>query len=161
MAIAVGDKVPSARFMYMGPEGPTSIDSGELFGGQRVALFGLPGAFTPVCSAQHLPGFVERADALKAKGIDRIACVSVNDPFVMEAWGRANDAGDKVMMLADDKGAFTRAIGLAIDLSDFGLGERSQRYSMIVEDGSVKLLNVEDSILTHDLSSVDTLLAQI
>ncbi len=161
MTISVGDKVPSARFMYMGPEGPASIDSNELFGGQRVAVFGLPGAFTPVCSAQHLPGFVERADALKAKGIDRIACVSVNDPFVMQAWGQANDAGDKVMMLADDKGAFTRAIGLEIDLSDFGLGERSQRYSMIVEDGSVTALNVEDSILTHDVSSVDTLLAQV
>ena len=158
--VKVGDRLPSVMFKQLGAEGPADVSSDELFSGKSVALFGLPGAFTPVCSAQHLPGFVEKADALKGKGIDTIACVSVNDPFVMQAWGEANNVGDKVMLLADCSGEFTRAIGLATDLTDFGLGERSERYSMIVEDGVIKTINVEANILAHDVSSVDTLLAQ-
>lgn len=160
MTISVGDKIPSVTFKVMGDEGPMDVSSAELCGGKKVALFGLPGAYTPVCSAQHLPEFVEKADALKAKGIDTIACISVNDPFVMSAWGKDHGAGDKVMMLADCTGEFTRAIGLALDLADFGLGERAERYSMLVEDGVVKAINVEESILTYDVSNVDTLLAQ-
>ena len=160
MAIEVGERIPSVTLMQMGPDGPSPISSDELFGGKRVAVFGLPGAFTPVCSAQHLPGYVEKAPALKDKGIDRIACISVNDPFVMQAWGDAHNAGGQIMMVADHEGALTRAIGLAIDLSKFGLGERSERYSMIVEDGTVKAINVEESILNHDVSSVDKLLMQ-
>lgn len=159
MAIGIGDKIPSVTFKHMGADGPANLSSEELFGGKKVALFGLPGAFTPVCSAQHLPGFVDKADELKGKGIDTIACVSVNDPFVMAAWGQAHHADGKVMMLADSDGTFTRAIGLAIDLSDFGLGERSERYSMIVEDGVIKTVDIEDSILTLDVSSVENLLA--
>ena len=160
MAIAAGEKIPSVKVMYMGPEGPASMSSDELFGGKRVAVFGLPGAFTPVCSAQHLPGYVKRADALTEKGIDMIACVSVNDPFVMKAWGEAHNVGDKVMMVADAAGDMARAIGLALDLSEYGLGERSERYSMIVDDGTVMTINVEKSILDHDVSSVDNLIAQ-
>ncbi len=160
MTISVGDKIPSVTFKVMGDEGPMDVSSAELCDGKKVALFGLPGAYTPVCSAQHLPEFVEKADALKAKGIDTIACISVNDPFVMSAWGKDHGAGDKVMMLADSTGEFTRAIGLALDLADFGLGERAERYSMLVEDGVVKAINVEESILTYDVSNVDTLLAQ-
>ena len=160
MAIATGEKIPSVKVLYMGSEGPLTMITDELFGGKRVAVFGLPGAFTPVCSAQHLPGYVDRADALKEKGIDMIVCVSVNDPFVMQAWGETHNVGDKVMMVADSVGDMTRAIGLAIDLSEFGLGERSERYSMIVDDGTVTTINVENSIFDHDVSSVDNLLAQ-
>lgn len=160
MAIDVGARIPSVSFMVLGPDGPKPVTSEELFGGKRVAVFGLPGAYTPVCSAAHLPGFVEHAGALRNKGIDSIACVSVNDPFVMDAWGKDNDAGDSVMMLADPDGAFTRAIGLSLDLSGFGLGERSERYSMIVDDGEVKAINVEDSVLDHGITSAESLLAQ-
>ena len=160
MVIKKGAKIPSVTFMYMSPDGPKKIDSREVFAGKRVALFGLPGAFTPVCSAAHLPGFIEKANALKAKGVDRIVCVSVNDPFVMDAWGKANNAGDKVMMLADNQGEFTRATGLAVELGDFGLGQRTQRFSMIVEDGTVKTINVEKSVLEHGISSADAMLGQ-
>lgn len=160
MAIEKGARIPSVTFMHMSPEGPARIGSDEVFGGKRVALFAVPGAFTPVCSAAHLPGFVEHADALKAKGIDSIVCVSVNDPFVMDAWGKANNAGDKVTLLADPKGEFTRAVGLGIDLGDFGLGERAQRFSMIVEDGAVSEVNVEESVLEHGVSSAEAMLGQ-
>ena len=160
MAVQTGDRIPPISLMVMGPEGPSTLSTEELFGGKRVAVFGLPGAFTPVCSAQHLPGYVAKAEALAAKGIDTIACISVNDPFVMQAWGDAHDVGGKVQMVADPEGSLTRALGLAIDLSDFGLGERSERYSMIVDDGSVSAVNVEKSILDHDVSSVDHLLSQ-
>jgi len=160
MVIKKGAKIPSVTFMYMSPDGPKKIDSREVFAGKRVALFGLPGAFTPVCSAAHLPGFIEKANALKAKGVDRIVCVSVNDPFVMDAWGKANNAGDKVMMLADNQGEFTRATGLAVELGDFGLGQRTQRFSMIVEDGTVKTINVEKSVLEHGISSAEAMLGQ-
>lgn len=161
MTIEVGAKLPSATFMRLGPEGPEKVTSQELFEGRRVALFGLPGAYTPVCTAKHLPGFVERAGALTAKGVDSIVCVSVNDPFVMDAWGKDNGAGDKVQMLADCEGEFTRALGLELDLSDFGCGERSERFSMIVDNGVVTALNVEDSIFDHGISSAEAMLGQI
>ncbi len=160
MAIQAGDRVPAASLMVMGPEGPSTLSTDELFAGKRVAVFGLPGAYTPVCSAQHLPGYVGKAEALRAKGIDTIACISVNDPFVMKAWGDVHDVGDTVQMVADPDCSFTQALGLTVDLADFGLGERSERYSMIVDDGSVTVVNVEKSVLDHDVSSVDTLLSQ-
>ncbi|MFQ5784055.1 MAG: peroxiredoxin [Alphaproteobacteria bacterium] len=144
MTIRVGDRAPSATFHHMTDDGPAAISSDELFRGKRVAVFGLPGAFTPTCSAQHLPGFVAAADRLREKGVDTIACVSVNDAFVMGAWGRDQNVGDKVMMLADGSANFTRAAGLDLDLTARGFGLRSQRYSMLVEDGVVKALHVED-----------------
>src|SRR5579875_1320502 len=119
------------------------IDTGEFFKGKKVVLFALPGAFTPTCSAKHLPGFVEKAAEIRSKGVDTIACLSVNDAFVMEAWGKQNNADGKVRMLADGNGDFTRAVGLEMDGSGYGLGKRSQRYAMIVDDGVVKMLNVE------------------
>jgi len=143
MPIQVGDKVPTATLKYLSPEGPKEITTDELFKGKRVALFAVPGAFTPTCSQRHLPGYVERAADIKGRGIDTIACLSVNDAFVMGAWGKDQNCGDKVMMLADGSGDFTRAVGLELDLTKGGLGMRSQRYSMLVEDGVVKALNIE------------------
>ena len=144
MSIKVGDKLPEATFTVMGPDGPQPLSSAELFGGKTVALFAVPGAFTPTCSAKHLPGFKTHAADFKAKGVDTIACVSVNDVFVMNAWGKDQGVGDDIVMLADGNGAFTKAIGLELDASRFGMGPRSQRYSMVVEDGVVKELNVEE-----------------
>ena len=144
MTIKVGDKVPSATLMQMKDGGPKPVKTDDLFAGKKVVLFALPGAFTPTCSAKHLPGFVQNADALKKKGVDAIACLSVNDAFVMGAWGEAQQAGDKVMMLADGNGDFTRAVGLEMDGSRFGMGKRSQRYSMLVDNGVVKELNIEE-----------------
>ena len=120
------------------------MTSAEVFGGKKVALFAVPGAFTPTCSAKHLPGYVNNLDSLKAKGIDRVACVSVNDVFVMSAWGKDQKVGDKVLMLADGNGDFAKAVGLELDAKGFGMGKRSQRYSMIVDNGVVKQLNVEE-----------------
>ncbi len=161
MTIQVGDRIPSVTFKWMGNESPIDVQtttSDEIFKGKTVALFGLPGAYTPVCSAEHLPGFVNHADKLLAKGIDTIACVSVNDPFVMQAWAQDLNVTNKVMMLCDPKVEFTNAIGLTLDLSEFGLGNRSERYSMLVEDGMVTAINVEESILSCDVSSADALL---
>jgi len=143
MTIKIGDKVPSATLRYLSPEGPKEITTDELFSGKKVALFAVPGAFTPACSQRHLPGFVDKAADIKAKGIDTIACVAVNDVFVMNAWGKAQNVGDKVMMLADGSGDFVKALGLELDMSSRGLGMRSQRYSMLIDDGTVKALNVE------------------
>ena len=143
MTIKVGDKVPSVTLMEKQESGPAPVTSDQLFKGKKVALFALPGAFTPTCSAKHVPGFVNSHDALKAKGVDEIACVSVNDAFVMGAWGKDQKADGKVHMLADGNGDFTRALGLEFDASKFGMGKRSQRYSMVVDDGVVKSLNVE------------------
>ena len=143
MTIKVGDKLPQATFTVMGPDGPKPMSSDELFGGKTVALFAVPGAFTPTCSAKHLPGFKQKAAEFRAKGVDAIACVSVNDVFVMNAWGKDQGVGEDVLMLADGNGDFTKAIGLELDGSRFGMGPRSQRYSMIVKDGVVKELNVE------------------
>jgi peroxiredoxin len=158
MTIKVGDKIPSATLRYLSPEGPKEITTDELFGGKKVALFAVPGAFTPACSQRHLPGFVERAADLKAKGIDTIACVAVNDPFVMGAWGKSQNVGDKVMMLADGSGDFARAVGLELDARGRGLGMRSQRYSMLVDNGVVKTLNVEAQPGQVEASSADAML---
>lgn len=142
MTIKVGDKIPDATFTTLTPEGPKPISTAEIFTGKTVALVAVPGAFTPTCSARHLPGFVDQAEALKAKGVDTVAFVSVNDVFVMGAWGKAQNAGD-ILMLADGNGDFTKAVGLEFDASKFGMGTRSQRYSMVVKDGVVETLNVE------------------
>ena len=143
MTIKVGDKLPAATFSAGTPEGPRPMSTDDIFAGKKVALFAVPGAFTPTCSAKHLPGFKEHVADFKAKGVDAIACVSVNDAFVMKAWGESQSVGDDILMLGDGNGDFTKAIGLEMDGSKFGMGQRSQRYSMIVEDGVVKELNVE------------------
>ena len=143
MTIKVGEEIPSITLRIMGADGPKDITTDEIFRGGKVAVFGLPGAFTPVCSAKHLPGFVNNAEALRKRGIDRVACVSVNDAYVMDAWGKALNVGDKVMMVADGNAAFTKAVGLEEDKTVAHMGLRSQRYAMIVEGGVVKLLNIE------------------
>src|SRR5262249_10269082 len=158
MTIKVGDRIPSVTLMQMKDGGPKPVSTDDLFKGKKVALFALPGAFTPTCSAKHLPGYIQQYEALKAKGIDAIACLSVNDAFVMGAWGTQQGAGDKVMMLADGNGDFTRAVGLEMDGSKFGMGKRSQRYSMVVDDGVVKSLNVE-APGAFEVSSADHMLA--
>ena len=144
MSIKVGDKVPSATLMQVKDGGPKPVKTDDLFAGKKVVVFALPGAFTPTCSAKHLPSFVQNADAIKAKGVDAIACVSVNDAFVMGAWGDQQKVGDKIMMLGDGNGDFTRALGLEMDASKFGMGRRSQRFSMLVDNGVVRQLNVEE-----------------
>ena len=158
MTIKVGDTIPSATLMQMKDGGPKPVSTDELFKGKKVALFALPGAFTPTCSAKHLPGFIKQEGALKAKGIDAIACLSVNDAFVMGAWGESQGAGDTVMMLADGNGDFTRALGLEMDATKFGMGKRSQRYSMLVDNGVVTALNVE-APGAFEVSSADHMLA--
>jgi glutaredoxin/glutathione-dependent peroxiredoxin len=157
MTIKVGDKIPSVTLKQMTPEGPKDISTDELFRGKKVALFAVPGAFTPTCSQRHLPGYVERAADIKAKGVDEIACVAVNDVFVMTAWGKEQKADGKVRMLADGSGDFVRALGLELDLTKNGLGKRSQRYSMLVDDGVVKTLNVEQAGQV-DVSSAEAML---
>ena len=143
MAIAVGDRIPDVKVFTFGDKGPESVTSAELLGHGTVVLFGVPCAFTPTCSDHHLPGFVSRADELRAKGADSIVCVSVNDPFVMEAWGQDQNVGKNVVMLADGNGELTAAMGLTMDGSGFGLGARSQRYAAILRDGVVSWLAVE------------------
>ena len=157
MPIKVGDKIPQGSFKYLSPEGPKEITTDELFGGKKVALFAVPGAFTPTCSQRHLPGYVDKAAQLKAKGVDTIACVSVNDAFVMGAWGKDQSCGEKVMMLADGSGDFTRAVDLELDATRAGLGKRSQRYSMLVDNGVVTKLNVE-AAGKFEVSDADTML---
>ena len=159
MTIKVGDKIPSATLMEMKDGKPTPVKTDDFFAGKKVALFALPGAFTPTCSAKHVPGFVNNYDALKAKGVDAIACVSVNDAFVMGAWGKDQQAGDKVHMLADGNGDFTRAVGLEMDGTKFGMGKRSQRYSMIVDNGVVKSVNIEEPG-AFDVSSAEYMMGQ-
>jgi peroxiredoxin len=143
MTIKTGDKLPQANFMTFGENGPEPKSTDDIFSGKKVALFAVPGAFTPTCSAKHLPGFVEQADALKSAGVDEIACLSVNDVFVMGAWGEQQEVGSKVHMLADGNGDFTKDIGLELDGTGFGMGQRSQRYAMVVNDGVVEHLFVE------------------
>ncbi|MEO6217438.1 MAG: peroxiredoxin [Sphingomonas sp.] len=143
MTISVGDRLPSTTLVKATPNGPEQVSSDEYFKGRKVALFSVPGAFTPTCSAKHLPGYLEKAEDLKARGVDEIACTSVNDAFVMDAWGKSANAGDAVTMLADGNGTFAEAVGLTMDGSKFGLGKRGQRYSMVVNDGVVEQLNVE------------------
>jgi peroxiredoxin len=158
MTIQVGDKIPATTLKVVTPEGPKDVASDEFFGGKKVVLFAVPGAFTPACSQRHLPGYVEKAADLKAKGVDTVACIAVNDQAVMGAWGKAQNVGDKVMMLADGSADFARAVGLDIDLSRAGLGTRSKRYSMLVDNGTVKALNVEQVPSQVEVSSADAML---
>ena len=143
MTIKVGDQLPSVSLKYMNKDGMQTASTDELFKGKKAVLFGLPGAFTPTCSAKHLPGFVTHAEDLKKKGVDVIACLSVNDAFVMDAWGKAQNAGDKVLMLADGNADFAKATGLTMDGTGYGMGLRTSRWAMVLEDGKVKTLNVE------------------
>lgn len=160
MTVSVGDKLPSTMIVKATDNGPEAVSSEEFFAGRKVALIAVPGAFTPTCSARHLPGFLDKADDLKAKGIDEVAFTSVNDAFVMNAWAKANESGDKVTMLADGNGDFAKAVGLTMDGSKFGMGERSQRYSMIVNDGVVEELNIE-APGEFKVSSAEHLLEQL
>lgn len=159
MTITVGDRLPNVTLVKVTPEGPDQVDVDAFFAGRTVALFAVPGAFTPTCSAQHLPGFVAQADALKAKGVDEIACTAVNDAFVLGAWAKSVGA-DVVTMLADGNGDFARAIGLDSDASRFGMGVRSRRYAMLVEDGVVAQLNVDEPG-AFKVSTAEHLLAQM
>lgn len=160
MTIKVGDKIPSAKLMQATAEGPQEITTEALFGGKTVVLFGVPGAFTPTCSAKHLPGFVQHAAAFKAKGVDTVACMAVNDVFVMGAWGKDQAAGDKVAMLADGSAAFTQAMGLEFDLTARGLGMRCQRFVLVAKDGTVTHVAVE-APGAFDVSSAETVLAAL
>ena len=159
MTINVGDSIPSIGLSTMTVEGPESVSTNDLFKGKKVAIFGLPGAFTPTCSAKHLPGFVHHADAIKAKGIDTIACVSVNDVFVMGAWAKDQNVGDKVMMLADGSGKFAKAAGLELDRIEAGMGMRCARFSMIVDNGVVQSIHIDDS--TFDKTSAEQMLSEL
>ncbi|MFC3068554.1 peroxiredoxin [Phenylobacterium soli] len=160
MTIKVGDKLPNVTLTQATAEGPKPVSSEEFFKGRKVALFALPGAFTPTCSAKHLPGFKQLSQDIKGKGVDVIACLSVNDAFVMRAWGEDQAVGEDIVMLADGGAEFTKAVGLDFDASKFGMGLRSQRYSMIVEDGVVKELNVE-APGEFKVSSAEYLMAQL
>ena len=159
MTINVGDRIPDVQLSVVTPNGPEQVSSSDYFAGRRLALFAVPGAFTPTCSARHLPSYVEKAGDLKDKGVDEIACISVNDPFVMGAWNERDGSAD-ITMLADGNGAFADAVGLAMDGSKFGMGKRSQRYSMLVDDGVVEQLNVE-APGEYRASSAETLLEQL
>ena len=160
MPISQGDRIPDVELKVMGPEGPTSVRTGDVLGSGRVILFAVPGAFTPGCSKFHLPGYVRGADDLKAKGVDRIACVAVNDAWVMEAWAESQGVGDKITMLADGSGEFTRAMGLELDGNMFGLGTRSQRYSAVIDDGVITSLDVEEKPVV-DISSCEAVLGRL
>ena len=156
MTIAVGDSIPAATLKTMGPEGPTDISTSDIFSGKKVLLFAVPGAFTPGCSITHMPGYVVNADKIKAAGVDTIACMAVNDAFVMDAWGKAQNA-EEILMLADGMAEFTAALGLELDGSAFGLGTRSQRFALLAEDGMVTHLNVESGPGV-DVSSAETMM---
>jgi peroxiredoxin (alkyl hydroperoxide reductase subunit C) len=160
MTIKVGDSIPSAKLMQGTAEGPKEITTEDLFGGKTVVLFGVPGAFTPTCSAKHLPGYVEQHDALKAKGADVVACMAVNDAFVMGAWGKDQGVGDKVMMLADGSAAFTKALGLELDLTARGLGVRCQRFVLVAKNGKVAHIGVE-APGAFEVSKAETVLAAL
>ncbi|GAB1581295.1 peroxiredoxin [Phyllobacterium phragmitis] len=161
MTIRVGDKVPAATFKVKTAEGIKDITSEELFGGKKVVLFGVPGAFTPTCSLNHLPGYLENHEAILAKGVDQIAVVAVNDPHVMGAWAQSTGGEGKILYLSDGNGTFTKAAGLDIDLSAAHLGTRSKRYSALIEDGVVKALNIEDAPGQAITSSAAELLKQL
>ena len=161
MTIKPGDKLPDVQLMHLGDAGPSPISTEELFGGKTVALFAVPGAFTPTCSNQHLPGFIEKSEELRAAGVDTIVCLSVNDAFVMGAWGQQQGANGKVMMVADGNGELTEKMGLSMDGSGFGMGLRSVRYSMIVRDGAVETLNIEQNPGTAVDSGAENLLSQL
>ena len=158
MTIKVGDKVPEGMMTVMGAEGPAGISTADIFDGKKVVLFAVPGAFTPTCSMAHLPGFVVHVDAIKAKGVDTVACMSVNDVFVMDAWGKAANA-EHLMMLADGNGDFTKALDLVLDASVYGMGARSKRFAMVVDDGVVSLLNIDEAAL--EATSAEAILAAL
>jgi peroxiredoxin len=160
MTIKPGDRLPAAEFVTMTADGQQKLSTEAVFAGRKVVLFAVPGAFTPTCSMNHLPGFLAQADAIRAKGVDTIACTAVNDVHVMNAWARASGADGKILMLADGNGTFANACGLSIDLTAVAMGTRSKRYAMIVEDGVVKSLNVEDKPGVN-VSGADTILAQL
>jgi len=160
VTIKVGDKIPSATLMQMKGGTPQPVKTDDLFSGKKVVLFALPGAFTPTCSAKHLPGFIQHSGEIREKGVDAIACLSVNDAFVMGAWGDQQGAGENVMMLADGNGDFTRALGLEMDATKFGMGERSQRFSVVVDTGNVQQLNVEEPG-SFSVSSAEHVLSQL
>jgi glutaredoxin/glutathione-dependent peroxiredoxin len=161
MAIKVGDRLPEAKFRVMGPEGPAVKTTDEIFKGKKVVLFAVPGAFTPTCSNNHLPGFLKNADAFKAKGVDTIAVTGVNDVFVFDAWKKSTGAGGKIEFLSDGSADFAKALDLTLDASGGGLGIRSKRYAMLVEDGVVKTLNIEEAPGKAEASGADNLLKQI
>ena len=160
MAISSGDKIPAGVLKHKTVDGIKQVSTDDLFNGKTVVLFSVPGAFTPTCSAQHLPGFVQRAAEIKAKGVDMIACMAVNDPFVMEAWGRDQNVGNHVMMLADGSASFTKELGMELDLVDRGLGVRIQRFAMIVEDGTVKEVLLDEAG-TFEKSSAESVLENL
>jgi glutaredoxin/glutathione-dependent peroxiredoxin len=160
MTIKVGDKIPSVTLNVMTKDGPGGISTDDLFKGKKVAMFGVPGAFTRTCSAKHLPGFVNNADAIKAKGVDAVVCVSVNDAFVMDAWGKAQNVGDKVTMVADGSAGFTKAAGLDVDMSGKGYGLRCRRFSMIVDDGVIKSLHIDEPG-TFEKTAAEVLLGEL
>jgi peroxiredoxin len=158
--IQVGDRIPSATLMTMTADGPQPVETDKFFAGRTVALFAVPGAFTPTCSAKHMPGFIENAEGIKAKGVDEIACLSVNDVFVMGAWAKSQNADGKVTVLADGNGDFAEALGLTMDGSRFGMGKRAQRFSLLVRDGAVAQVNVEEPG-QFKVSSAEHLLGQL
>ncbi len=160
MTIKVGDSIPSMKLMTATADGPKEISTDDIFKGKKVVLFAVPGAFTPTCSAKHLPGFVQHAADFKAKGVDTIACISVNDAFVMGAWGKDQGTGDKVMMLADGSAAFAKAIGLEMDITARGMGVRSQRYALVAQDGKVTHLGLE-APGGFEASTAETILASV
>ena len=160
MAIKAGERMPSGTLKTMGPDGPKDVKTDELFRGKKVVLFSVPGAFTPTCNAKHLPGFVALAEQLKAKGVDTVACMAVNDVFVMGAWGKASNATGKVLMLADGNGDYARALGLELDGREFGLGLRGQRFAIVVNDGVAERVNVE-APREFKVSSAEYLLSQL
>lgn len=161
MTIKVGEKMPEGAFGVMTAEGPGGVTSDELFKGKKVVLFAVPGAFTPACSAKHLPGFIENADALKGKGVDTIACLSVNDVFVMGAWAKDQGAGDKVTLLADGNAAYAQALGLELDASGFGMGTRASRFAIVVDDGIVSQLHCEAAASDVKESSAENILSNL
>ena len=160
MTVQVGDKAPTGQFHVMNEDGPGSLSTDELFSGKKVVVFSVPGAFTPTCSKEHLPGFIDKADTIKAKGVDTIACMAVNDVFVMDAWGNSAGVGDKVLMLADGNGTYAAALGLELDVSGFGLGTRGQRFALVVEDGTITQLHVE-APMELKVSSAESILENL
>ena len=161
MTIAKGDSLPEATFRVLGSEGIVPLTTEQVFGGKKVVLFAVPGAFTPTCHLKHLPGFIENADKFKSLGVDTVACVAVNDPFVLSAWAQVSGAGGKVLFLSDGNDDFTKKIGMELDGSGIGLGTRSLRYAMLVEDGVVKALNTEESPVVAEVSSAEELLKEL
>ena len=160
MTVQVGDKAPAGQFHVINADGPGSLSTEELFSGKKVVVFSVPGAFTPTCSKEHLPGFIDQADAIKAKGVDTIACMAVNDMFVMDAWGNSAGAGGKVLMLADGNGTYAAALGLELDASGFGLGTRGQRFALVVEDGTITQIHVE-APMEFKVSSAENILENL